>query len=274
MNLDFRKLYASEIECRVSTVNKNGCSLLLYKDARVDQRLLDETVGPYNWQRSHEVINGNLYCNVGIWVDRRGEGYGEWVWKQDVGKESYTEKEKGQASDAFKRACFNWGIGRELYTAPLIWIKAKDADLVEQNGKLTTRARFRVDAIGYKNNSISYLRIVKTNGAKPFPVYESGDRSTIYMMQNETLTDCEEPEDFGGKPESLSKGYATEHPDEPVNNIECEYLISIASQNNVTAEEICKAYKVEDLLKLKRFAIIALLDGDHWGAIKRKAAKS
>lgn len=108
----FRALEANEIDCRVSTCSEKGVSLLLYKDARCDMRILDEAVGPECWQRSHEVINGNLFCNVGIKVD------GEWIWKQDVGTESYTEKEKGQASDSFKRACFNWGIGRELYTAP------------------------------------------------------------------------------------------------------------------------------------------------------------
>lgn len=112
----FRALTADDIECRVSTVSDKGCSLLLYKDARCDMKILDETVGPENWKRSHELINGNLFCNVSLW----DEGKKEWVTKQDVGTESYTEKEKGQASDAFKRACFNWGIGRELYTAPFI----------------------------------------------------------------------------------------------------------------------------------------------------------
>ena len=266
--LTFRNLYASEIECRVSTVTEKGCSLLLYKDARVDQRLLDETVGPYNWQRSHEVINGNLFCNVGIYVHRGG--YGDWVWKQDVGKESYTEKEKGQASDAFKRACFNWGIGRELYTAPFIWINAKDADVQKVNGKFTTRARFRVDAIGYKDHSISYLRIIKTNGGKPFPVFEQGDKSTIYTV-NRNLADCDEPEEFGGMPETLNAAYANDHPEEPVNNLECDYLMSVASEHGVTAEEICKAYKVEDLLKLKRMTIVALLNGDYWATIKKRA---
>ena len=101
--MEFRTLYASEIDCRVSQISQKGLSLLLYKDARVDMNLLDETVGPENWQRAHELINGNLFCNVGIWVSRRGDGYGDWVWKQDVGTESNTEKEKGQASDSFKR---------------------------------------------------------------------------------------------------------------------------------------------------------------------------
>lgn len=116
--LTFRDLEANEIDCRIATVKSNGVSLLLYKDARVDQNILDETVGAFGWQRSHEVIDGNLYCTVSIY----DKEHGIWVSKQDVGKESNTEKEKGQASDSFKRACFNWGIGRELYTAPFIWV--------------------------------------------------------------------------------------------------------------------------------------------------------
>jgi hypothetical protein len=102
----FRKLRANEIEARVATVNASGCSLLLYKDARVDQKLLDETVGVFGWKRSHELIGDRLYCTVSI----KDPDTGEWVSKQDVGTESYTEKEKGQASDSFKRACFNWGM--------------------------------------------------------------------------------------------------------------------------------------------------------------------
>ena len=113
-----RLLKADEIECRVSMINEKGLSLLLYKDARVDQKILDETFGAFGWKRSHQCIDGNLYCTVEIY-DRES---GEWISKQDVGTTGYTEKEKSQASDSFKRACFNWGIGRELYTAPFIWI--------------------------------------------------------------------------------------------------------------------------------------------------------
>lgn len=120
--MQFRTLRADEIECRVGTVKDSGVSLLLYKDARCDMNILDETVGPENWQRTHEVVNGNLFCNVGIYISRH-EDYGDFVWKQDVGTESRTEAEKGEASDSFKRACTNWGLGRELYTAPFIWIR-------------------------------------------------------------------------------------------------------------------------------------------------------
>lgn len=104
--LTFRKLTADELEARVSTVTAKGCSVLIYKNARVDMAVLDETVGQMNWQRNHREEKGNLFCGIGI----KDTDTGEWVWKWDCGSESYTEKEKGEASDSFKRAGFNWGM--------------------------------------------------------------------------------------------------------------------------------------------------------------------
>lgn len=123
----FRDLRADEIECRVAQANEYGVSLLLYKDARCDQNILDETVGEFGWMRSHTRDNAN--CIVSIWDKEKQQ----WVSKEDTGTESYTEKEKGLASDSFKRACFNWGIGRELYTAPTIKIKAQDCVKLKQD---------------------------------------------------------------------------------------------------------------------------------------------
>lgn len=159
-----RLLKADEIECRVGTVSKDntGCSLLLYKDARVDMRMLDEVFGPTNWKRSHEVINGSLFCTLSIWDSEKKE----WISKQDVGTESNGEqyKEKGQASDAFKRAGFNWGIGRELYTAPFIWVKLTYDDLNSYNKVKTS---FIVDHIEYneEKREITALKIVDKSGA-------------------------------------------------------------------------------------------------------------
>lgn len=102
---EIRLLRADEIECRIAVLNEKGLSLLLYKDARVDQKILDETFGVFGWKRSHQCIDGNLYCTVEI----RDKETGEWIAKQDVGTTNYAEKEKSQASDSFKRACFNWG---------------------------------------------------------------------------------------------------------------------------------------------------------------------
>ena len=164
---NIRTLTAGEIDCRVQSVNEKGCSLLLYKDARVDMAILDEVFGNENWQRTHEVINGNLFCNIEIWSEDKKC----WVKKQDVGTESITEKEKGQASDSFKRAGFNIGIGRELYTAPFVWISLNNSELTERNGKKAIKpsVRFRVSEIGYNNKrEISELTIVDQAGTKRF----------------------------------------------------------------------------------------------------------
>jgi hypothetical protein len=153
MELNFRVLRADEIEARIARVTDKSVMILLYKDARCDMRILDETVGAMNWQRNHEVINGNLYCNVGI---RDGES---WVWKQDVGTESNTEAQKGEASDSFKRACFNWGIGRELYTAPRITFWPNQCDITKE-GKCYDY--FSVTEIEYEDRKITRLKVENT----------------------------------------------------------------------------------------------------------------
>lgn len=157
-----RLLRADEIECRVSTISEKGLSLLLYKDARVDQRILDETFTPLGWKRTHQSIDGNLYCTVEIWDEAKLQ----WIAKQDVGTMSYTEKEKGQASDSFKRACFNIGIGRELYTAPdFIWVTGDKVKIQKKGEKFTTYDRFHVQSIEYNDQrEISALVISNSFG--------------------------------------------------------------------------------------------------------------
>lgn len=134
----FPLLTKEQIECRVQTVKpKNGVSVLLYKTARTDYEMFDKTFGPMNWQNKYEVINGNLYCSIGVRAQGVPEFVNDWVWKSNCGTESNTEKEKGEASDALKRAGFAWGCGTELYSAPCIWIKA---DRLEWDGdKLKSR---------------------------------------------------------------------------------------------------------------------------------------
>lgn len=156
-----RLLRADEIECRVGTVNEKGLSLLLFKDARVDQKILDETFTPFGWRRTHQSIDGNLYCTVEIWDKEKGQ----WIAKQDVGTTSYSEKEKGQASDSFKRACFNWGLGRELYTAPFIWIPAGIVSIQQKENRYITTERFSVDSISY-NEEREINGLVILNGKK------------------------------------------------------------------------------------------------------------
>ena len=149
----------------MATINTKGLSLLLYKDARVDQNILDETVGPMNWQRHHSRDNAN--CTVAIWDPEKKQ----WIEKEDTGTESFTEKEKGLASDSFKRACFNWGIGRELYSAPFIWIKAEDANIYQGgNGKCQCNDKFYVEQILYDNdrNIVALAIKNKSNGKRVF----------------------------------------------------------------------------------------------------------
>ena len=168
--MKFRTLRADEIECRVATANKqSGASLLLYKDARADMIILDETVGAENWTRRHTRDNAN--CIVSIWDEKKSQ----WIEKEDTGTESNTEKEKGLASDSFKRACVNWGIGRELYTAPFVWVNADKINWYSKNGKDYPKDRFKVKEIEYdESRNICRLVIVNQNG---IVVYQMGAAS-------------------------------------------------------------------------------------------------
>ena len=158
----FRDLRADEIECRVQQVKDKGLVLLLYKDARVDMNILDETVGASNWQREHYECKGNLFCRVGIDIGTH-EGKAErWVFKSDCGTESNTEAQKGEASDSFKRACFNWGIGRELYTAPFTWIPADKCDIKQVGNSLKCFDKFVVEKIIIENKQITALAVWNT----------------------------------------------------------------------------------------------------------------
>ena len=174
METMFRDLKANEIDCRLSQINEKGLTLLLYKDARVDMDILDETVGAKNWQRKHTRDNAN--CIIEIWDENKKE----WISKEDTGTESFTEKEKGLASDSFKRAGFNWGIGRELYTAPFIYIPVKDKegndnfDLKDKNGKLTTYTKFYVEAIQITDKVITGLSIKNDKNKRVFVYKKAG----------------------------------------------------------------------------------------------------
>ena len=163
---NFRLLTKDEIECRISQVSKNrdgtikGVTVLLYKTARTDYQLLDETVGMDRWQNQYAVIDGKMYCGIGIKFDA------EWIWKWNCGTESYSEAEKGQASDAMKRAGFCWGIGTELYSAPFIYIPY---ELLQRTSEDKVFDRFYVKSIDYDDNEdISALQITNDSGAVVF----------------------------------------------------------------------------------------------------------
>lgn len=158
--MKFRDLTAEDIECRVQSVKRNGLILLLYKNARVDMNILDETVGVENWQREHYECKGNLFCRVGINVNFANDNLGnKWIWKADCGTESNTEPQKGESSDSFKRACTNFGIGRELYTAPFIWIPTEKCHIV--NGKCYDK--FVVEKVVIKDKRITAISILNTS---------------------------------------------------------------------------------------------------------------
>lgn len=157
--MKFRDLTANEIEVRVSRVTNAGVELLLFKDSRCDMRILDETVGAENWQNEFYEQKGTLFCKVGLFTDYdRGP---MWVWKSNAGAPSNIEAQKGEASDAFKRACFTWGIGRELYTSPRIFVYADKCKSLKQgkNGKMQCYDRFSVAKIKVVDGRIVGLAI-------------------------------------------------------------------------------------------------------------------
>lgn len=158
--MNFRELRAEEIEVRVSRVTNSGVDLLLYKDSRCDMRILDETVGPENWQSDFYECKGTLFCKVGILIGR-SDGSCDWVWKANAGAPSNMEAQKGEASDAIKRACYTWGIGRELYTAPRIHVYADHLASLKQgrNGNMQCYDRFSVVKIKYADKRIVGLAI-------------------------------------------------------------------------------------------------------------------
>ena len=237
--MEFRLLRAEEIDCRISQCNQYGVGLLLYKDARCDMNILDETVGCERWQRNHELINGNLFCNVGIKFPTPN-GDEEWVWKQDVGTESYTEAEKGQASDSFKRACFNWGIGRELYTSPNMFVWSKDLKTLkaDANGKWTCKDSFKVVEIDYQDKKIVYVK--------------------IYNYKTDDYIEFGTPAKEQAKQEEVAK--------QTIDEVKVKALTSRCQKEEVPIERILTLYKVGNLAQLteKQFANIHA----NWDKIK------
>ena len=179
-----RKLKTDEIECRVAQITAKGCSLLLYKTARVDRAILDEEFGQMSWQNDFKVIDGKMYGGIGIYSN----DLGEWIWKWDCGTESNTEAEKGQASDCFKRAGFKWGIGVELYTAPFIWYNCATHQNAKGKYELDDRfIKFKVDEIGYADNGdINKLVIVDDKGNNVFTLgKKKAEKKTTGTITND-----------------------------------------------------------------------------------------
>jgi hypothetical protein len=197
---DIRFLRADEIDVRVQSITESkkngapfvGAVLVLYKDARADMTLLDETFGLFGWQRKHTHINGNLFCEVSV----KNPETGEWVIKQDVGTESNIDKEKGEASDSFKRACVNIGIGRELYTAPFMWVELKEGEYYLDGGKYKAdkKLKFSVDSIGYNNGlrEICAISIIDNKGIERYR--KRANSIAAQVTPQATPEDAEPPE--------------------------------------------------------------------------------
>lgn len=235
--MEFRTLKAGEIDCRIAQATEKGVSILLYKDARVDQNILDETVGAMNWQRHHSRENAN--CTVSIWDQTKGQ----WIEKEDTGTESNTEAEKGLASDSFKRACFNWGIGRELYTAPFIWVPVPDCTITKNKaGNWASYDRFEVSAIGYDSErNINRLSIRNTKTKKV--VFSIGATKECAPEPPAAPAEAAPQEkDPEVEPQNIGKL--------KIDTTQVAALTAAAKNHGVTIEKINRLYKVSSLADL------------------------
>lgn len=200
--MQFRPLRADEIECRIGQIakNGNGLTLLLYKDSRTDRDILDETVGPESWQCYYDVVGGELFCTISIWSEERQQ----WISKQDVGTPSNMEAEKGRASDAFKRACFRWGIGVELYTAPRIWVTSSACTIKQgNNGKYVCYDTFTVEQVEIADGKIVSLTIRNENTGKA--VFTMAQQSKARTSKPDGALTMEQSAEIAGLVEQLAK---------------------------------------------------------------------
>lgn len=219
----FRGLKPEEIEVRVGTVSAKGVTLLLYKDARCDQNVLDEVYGAEYWQRDHKEIKGNLFCGIGVWNPK----IEQWIWKWDCGTESNTEKEKGEASDSFKRACFNLGIGRELYTSGFIFVKSKT---VEANGRYKLENPFEFN--GAKVSRVEY----KEEGNKREIIgLEIVDKAGDIIFRKHQNPQADIP-----------KGERVDT-EQRITSVQAQAVKDLAENTNTNVAELCKYYKVKSL---------------------------
>ncbi len=234
----FRLLEPDEIEVRVARVTPKMVSVLLYKNARVDMQILDETVGSEHWQRRHTRDNAN--CIVSIWNSELNL----WVEKEDTGVESNTEKEKGLASDSFKRACTNWGIGRELYTAPNIFIDKGRLNIYNNKGKEATSDVFRVSEIAYdEKKRIKALKIEASNYGNGqwrevyrFPAVPQQTRATPPPPQNQPQVQQAQPSTNEQRMEIIRLVSET-HSD--MNRLLACYRVQSLEQMNAAAANHC-----------------------------------
>ena len=230
-----RNLNPEEIECRVGIVIEQGITLLLYKNARVDQTILDEVFGIYGWQRRHNMIGNELYCILSIWDDEKQQ----WVQKEDVGTESDYEKAKGAASDSFKRACFNIGIGRELYSAPFIYIPINKVQVGDKNGKKYVKDRFSVKNIHTTaDKTITDLEIVNQRSETVYS-YQVAQTASVQVTK---------PDDEKTQVQRISDG-------------EIQILYAELGRTGVTMQQILNRYGIASIQELDQVTYKRALNG-------------
>lgn len=221
MQLQFRNLKADEIEVRIGNVakDKTWITLLLYQNSRVAMDLLDEEVGKENWKREHSRDNKN--CTISIW-DKEKE---QWIGKEDTGVESFSDKEKGLASDSFKRAAVNWGIGRSLYSAPTIYLYG-NSDQLKNN-------KYSVKEIGYDDDDKINKLIIEDKKGNVVYTYPK-NINNIQVQQHQVLTQTK----VNTQPRTISVAQQ-------------KRLFAIAGGNNEVVRNVIGRYKYEKTEQIK-----------------------
>jgi hypothetical protein len=255
-----RLLKAEEISCRIQQVTSTkGAVVLLYKDARVDMSILDETYGPMNWQRGHREIGGKMFCVISVWDDDKKQ----WIAKEDVGVESNTEATKGEASDSFKRSGTNWGIGRELYTAPFIYIQLQDNEVKQGNGgKWQAASSFALSVHKIEYNDAREIKSLVLKDRNDNVRFSYGVGKGAKKEENPASKPVEAP-----KPEDKP-----EHPMTPKERVE-----SLCNQLRITVTqfgEIYAALQAEGKVPNKKTAELMPSEWQTLIPLMQKAAKA
>lgn len=242
-----KPLKIENVDFRVQSVSPKGyVTILAYKDARVDMQRLDDVCGSLNWKREHTRDNKN--CIVSIWDETKEQ----WVSKEDTGAESFADKEKGLASDSFKRACFNWGIGIELYDYPFIFFQLYPDEFKVENNKTKTTFKFNLKKwkwdLETKDGVIERLTAKDNSGRLR---YDSKKEFNGLPTQQTTPTTQKQPQQPA--PPKEKKILPELVKDSP----EWNNLMGFFKEGKVTRmHQITKKYKVDkDLLKILQVMI-------------------
>lgn len=231
-----RALRADEIEVRIDQVLEKGVTLLLYKDARCDKRILDETFGIDGWANAYSEIKGNLYCSIML----HDKETGMWIQKQDCGTETYADKEKGEASDAFKRAGVNVGIGRELYTKIFIFVQVPTKQVgTKSNGK----PKYELAAQPWDNTVKWHVKDIYTNvETKKIEYLQIANGNDVVVFT------------WGTKPTKKQIEAQAKQKQEQSNLItkeQAKNLVKIANGNNEVAVRVLERYGYKKSSEIK-----------------------